>query len=138
MILVKKKNGKLQVYIDYKTLNKYTLKDYFLFLFINTILDEVERHQLYTFMDGYLGYNQIWIVLVDYYKIVFTTPWSTFIYVVILFGLCNVSTTFKNIISYAFLDLLYKSMILFIDDFSVQSTAIDHIEFIKKVLIRYQ
>lgn len=59
MILVKKKNEKLQVCIDYKKLNKCTQKDHFSMPFINIILKEVASHEIYTFVNGYLEYNQI-------------------------------------------------------------------------------
>ena len=74
MVLVKKKNRKIRICIDYRALNKQTQKDYFLLSFINIILDEVASHELYTFMNGYSGYNQISIALEDYHKIAFITP----------------------------------------------------------------
>jgi hypothetical protein len=51
-------------------------------------------HELYTFMDGYLGYNQVFMAPKDYHKAGFTTPWDTFIYVIMAFCLCNAPTTF--------------------------------------------
>nr|AAS37664.1 putative reverse transcriptase [Weissia controversa var. wimmeriana] len=74
MVLVKKKNGKLRMCIDYQKLNKNTQKDHFPLTFVNTILEEVLGHELYTFMDGYLGYNQITIAPDNYHKTAFTTP----------------------------------------------------------------
>ena len=59
MVLVKKKNGKLRVCVDYRQLNKNTRKDHFPLPFINTIIDEVAGNEMFTFMDGYSGYNQI-------------------------------------------------------------------------------
>ena len=76
MVLVKKKNGKLRVCIDYRRLNKATQKDHFPLPFVNQILDEVAGHELYTFLDGYSGYNQVSIHPNDYHKTAFTTPWA--------------------------------------------------------------
>lgn len=52
-------------------LNKYTKKDHFFLSFINTILKVVARYKLYTFMNGYLGYNQISIAPKDQHKMTF-------------------------------------------------------------------
>ena len=105
MVLVKKKNGKIRVCIDYRVLNKRTQKDHFPLPFINTILNEVAGHELYTFMDGYSSYNQISIAPEDHHKTAFITPWGTFIYVVMPFGLCNALSAFQRAISFAFSDL---------------------------------
>lgn len=95
MVLIKKKNRKLCICIDYRALNKYTYKDHFPLPFVNTILDELAGNELYTFMDGYSGYNQISIAPEVYHKIAFTMPWGTFIYVVMPFDLCNAPSAFQ-------------------------------------------
>jgi hypothetical protein len=132
MVLVKKKNGKLRVCIDYRTLNKFTQKDHFPLPFVNTILDEVAGHELYTFMDGYSGYNQISIAPEDHHKTAFTTPWGTFIYLVMPFGLCNAPSAFQRAMTYAFSDLLHKSMTVFIDDFSTQTSGDEHLAAVRE------
>ena len=76
MVLVKKKNGKLCVCVDYRQSNKHTCKDHFPLPFINTIVDEVAGNELFTFMDRYSSYNQISIALEDWSKTAFITPWS--------------------------------------------------------------
>lgn len=118
IVLVKKKNDKLRVCVDYRKLNACTQKDHFPLPFSTLVLEEVGGHAHYTFMDGYTGYNQISIALQDIHKTAFTTHWDTFVWVVMSFGLCNASITFQRLVMYMFTDLLYKSMTMFVDDFS--------------------
>ena len=51
--------------IDYRKLNDATCKDHFPFLFMDQMLERIAGHAYYYFLDGYLGYNQIHIVLED-------------------------------------------------------------------------
>jgi hypothetical protein len=119
IVLVKKKGGnKLRVCVDYRDLNARTFKDHFPLSFISTIVDEVAGKELYSFMDGYSGYNQVSIAPEDWHKTAFISPWGTFVYVVMPFGLCNALAAFQRVMTYAFFELLRKSMAVFIDDFS--------------------
>jgi hypothetical protein len=52
----------------------------------------------------------------------FTTPWKTFVWVVMPFGLYNVPATFQNLVMYIFTDLLFKFMTVFVDGFSTLTT----------------
>jgi len=131
-VLVKKKGGnKLRVCVDYRDLNACTLKDHFPLSFISTIVDEVAGKELYNFMDGYSGYNQVSIAPEDWHKTAFTSPWGTFVYVVMPFGLCNASVAFQRIMTYAFCKLLCKSMVVFIDDFNTQTSQEEHFEMLR-------
>ena len=75
MVLVKKKNGKLRVCVDYRILKASTIKDRFPVPFIHTILEEVASHEMYSFMDGFSGYHQVSIHPEDWHKTAFTNPW---------------------------------------------------------------
>ena len=136
MVLVMKKNGKLRVCADYQKLNACTQKDHFPLPFISLLLEEVRGHACYTFMDGYAGYNQISISLGDLHKTAFTTLWCTFIWLVMPFRLCNAPAIFQRLVIFIFSVLLYKSMMVFVDDFSTQSNEGHHLECMRKALKR--
>ena len=104
--------------------------------FHTLLLEKVGGHARYTFMDGYTGYNHIAIALCDVHKTAFTTPWDTFVWVVMPFGLCNALATFQRLVMYIFTDLLYKSMMVYIDDFSTQSTSDNQVENVRLALVR--
>jgi hypothetical protein len=71
-------------------------------------------------MDGFSGYNQIQIHPTDQYKTTFTTPWGTFAYRVMPFGLKNVGTTFQWAMTYIFHDLAHI-ILAYLDDLKARS-----------------
>jgi hypothetical protein len=100
--IVIKTKCQLRVCVNYKALNKVTKKDQYPLPFCEEILGKVARHKMYTFGDGYRGYHQMNITLEDQLKTTFTTPWGTFCYIVMPFGLCNASRTFQRLMKKAF------------------------------------
>ena len=65
LAIVPKKNGKWRVCIDYRELNKATLKDHFPLLFIDQVLDTLAGKKYFSFLDGFSGYNQIQVAPED-------------------------------------------------------------------------
>ena len=59
LVIVPKNNGKSRVCIDYRELNKATLKDHFPLTFIDQVLDTLLGKKYFSFLDGFSGYNQI-------------------------------------------------------------------------------
>ena len=59
MVIVKKANGKCRMCVDFTDLNKACPKDNYPLPQIDTLVDSTARHQLLSFMDAFLGYNQI-------------------------------------------------------------------------------
>jgi len=127
VVLALKKNGKLRVCVNYKTLNKVTKKDGYPLPFCEKILEEVARHKMYTFGDGYKGYHQVKIILEDQLKTTFTTPWGTFCYIIMPFGLCNAPRTFQRLMNKVFDPFLGLFLRVFIDDFGVYNDTASHL-----------
>ena len=70
---VPKKDGKVSMYVDYRDLNKACPKDDFPLPYIDTLIDSVASSAMYSFMDGFAGYNQIMMAVIDKLKTSFTT-----------------------------------------------------------------
>jgi hypothetical protein len=88
--------------------------------FIDQVIDDCAGHEALSFMDGFSGYNQIQIHPADQYKTAFTTPWGTFAYRVMPFGLKNASTTFQWAMTYIFHDLTHI-ILAYLDDLTTRS-----------------
>ncbi len=76
--------------MDYRKLNVQTKKDPFPLPF----LDYVDGHEIYSFMDGCSGYNQVKMAEEDKDKMTFILEWGTYAYNIMPFGLCNALATF--------------------------------------------
>ena len=141
IVVVPKKAGadgklKIRVCQDFKKLNASTKKDYFPILFTDIILDHVSGHECYSFLDGFFGYNQVFIRPEDQLKTTFTTEWGTFAFNRMPFGLCNAPGTFQRLMMDIFQDFLRHFLEVFIDDFVVFSAKQDHLQFLKKTFER--
>jgi hypothetical protein len=128
LVIVPKKNGKLRICVDDK-LNIQTKKDPFPLPF----LDSGVRHEMYPFMDGYNGYNQIKMAEEDKDKMTLILERGTYAYNVMPFGLCNAPTTFQNVVIKTFKPCLNKFMQVFFDDFNVYGNKKDHLDNYKNV-----
>ena len=106
-----------RICIDYRKLNKATRKDHFPLSFLDQMLDRLVGHEYYYFLDGYYGYNQIAIAPEDQKKTTFTSPYGTFVFRRMPFGLCNAPGTFQRCMMAIFSDMVDKTIEVFMDDF---------------------
>ena len=65
IVPVKKKGGQIRIYVDFRGLNKACPKDKFPLPNVDILVDAIAGHERFSFMDGYSGYNQIFIEPVD-------------------------------------------------------------------------
>ena len=108
-----------RVCIDYRRLNEVTRKDHFPLPFMDQLLERIYGHPFYSFLDGYLGYLQIEIIVEDQEKTTFTCPFGTYAYRRMPFGLCNAPATFQRCMLSIFSDLVERIMEVYIDDITV-------------------
>ena len=80
VVLVPKKGGKVRMCVDYRDLNRASPKDDFPLPHIDVLVDNTAQHKVFSFMDGFSGYNQIKMAPEDMEKTTFVTQWGTFCY----------------------------------------------------------
>jgi len=94
LVHVRKKSREIRLCIDFKNLNKVSLKDNYPLPKMNHILQKVVESSRMSLLDGYSRYNQILVHKDDQLKTAFTTPWGTIMYAKMPFGLKNAGATF--------------------------------------------
>ena len=135
IVHVIRKNEKLRVCVDFRDLNVVTPKDIYVMPIIDMLVNSIANNELLSFMDRFSGYNQILIAVEDIPKTAFRCPSSieTFEWLVMAFGLKNVSATYQREMNVIFNDMLGHHMEAFIDDIVVKSKrANEHVDHIRK------
>ena len=121
VVLVSKKDGKVRVCVDFRDLNKASPKDYFPLPHIDILVDNIARHALLSFTDGFSGYHQIKMALEDMEKTSFITAWWTYCYKVKPLGLKNADATYQRAATTLLHDLIHKEVEVYVDDMIVKS-----------------
>jgi hypothetical protein len=105
-VLVKKKDGKWRMCVDYTSLNKACPKVPFSLPRIDQIVDSTSGCELLCFLDAYSGYHQIKMKKSDQLATSFITPFGMYCYVTMPFGLRNAGATYQRCMQHVFGDLL--------------------------------
>ena len=139
VVPVPKKDGKVRMCVDFRDLNKASPKDDFSLPHIDILVDNIVRHALLSFMDGFLGYNQIKMAPKDMKNTSFITLWGTYCYKVMSFSLKNADATYQWETTTLLHDLIHKEVEAYMDDMIVKSKDREgHIPALQKLFERIQ
>ncbi|XP_022865625.1 uncharacterized protein LOC111385468 [Olea europaea var. sylvestris] len=140
-VLVKKHNKKWRVCVDFTNLDKACPKDNFPLLKIDQLVDSTARHELLNFMDTYSGYNQISMHPADEEHTSFIIDRGLYCYKMMPFGLKNAGATYQRLVNKMFVDLIGKTMEIYLDNMLVKSLEdgdhITHLNNTFQILKRY-
>ena len=97
VLFVQKKDGSLRMCIDYRALNKQTVKNRYPMPRIDDLLDKLACAKVFSSLDLQSAYNQVRITPEDVPKTAFRTPIGHFQFKVLCFGLTNAPATFQKL-----------------------------------------
>ena len=140
VLFVQKKDGTLRMCIDYRALNRITVRNQWPLPRIDVLLDSLHSATILSTLDLASGYHQIRISEEDRPKTAFRTPMGLYQFKVLSFGLTNAPSTFAAVMHKIFGDLLHRKgcgVLIYLDDVLVYSrTAAEHEEMLEEVLKR--
>ncbi|GJV18178.1 putative reverse transcriptase domain-containing protein [Tanacetum coccineum] len=137
-VLFVKKDGSFRMCIDYRELNKLTVKNRYPLPRIDDLFDQLQGSSVYSKIDLRLGYHQLRVREEDISKTAFRTRYGHYEFQVMPFGLTNAPAVFMDLMNRVCKPYLYKLMIVFIDDILIYSKSKqeheDHIKLILELL----
>ena len=134
LVLVRNKSGEIRLCVDFRNLNKVSLKENYPLPKMDHILQRVVGSPRMSMLYSFLGYNQVAVHPNDQENTSLPTPWGTFMYAKMPFGLMNSSATFKTEMDIAFSEEKDRFVVIYLEDITVYSkNDQDHLEHLKKV-----
>jgi len=135
-----KKDGGKHMVMDYRRLNKQTVKNNYPLLLITDLVDSIGNKRVFTKIDLQWGYNNVWIKEGDEWKVAFITHVGSYKPVVMFFRMTNLPTMFQNMMNEILRDLINKEKIAaFMDDVLIETeTEKGHNDIVEEVLKRLE
>jgi hypothetical protein len=121
VLFVNKKDGSRRMCVDYRSLNKVTIKNKYPLPRIEDLFDQMRGAKVFSKIDLRSGYHQLKIRTKDIPKTSFTTRYGLYEFLVMSFGLTNAPTYFMNLMNKVFMEYLDQFVVVFIDDILIYS-----------------
>ena len=138
-VLVEKKNGEKRFCIDFRLLNRATLKDAYALPRIDEIVDAIGKAKLFTTLDLASGFWQILLDESSKEKTAFSSILGLMQFRVMPFGLCNAPATFQRLIEKVLTGLNWKQCVAYLDDTVVHSKNFEEqLIRLEQILIRFK
>ncbi|GJZ51166.1 putative reverse transcriptase domain-containing protein [Tanacetum coccineum] len=135
VLFVKKKDGSFRMCIEYRELNKMTVKNRYPLPRINDLFDQLQGSKVYSKIDLRFSYHQLIVREEDIPKTSFRTRYGHYEFQVMPFGLTNASAIFMDLMNRVWKSYLDKFVIVFIDDIFIYSKSEEeHAEHLKLIL----
>jgi hypothetical protein len=125
VLFAPKKDGTLRMCIDYRQLNKQTVRDRFPLPRVDDLFDKLHGKCYFSSLDLQAGYYQIRIRPEDCPKTSFVTPGGQYQFKVLPMGLSNAPATFQREMHAMFHDMVGKHLLVYLDDLLIMSTSIE-------------
>ena len=134
VLFQKKHDGSLRLCVNYRALNKVTVRNKYPIPLVADLFDQLGRAKYFSKLDLRSGYHQVRIAEGDEPKTACVTRYGAFEFLVMPFGLTNAPATFCTLMNQVFHDYLDKFVVVYLDDIVVYSTTMaEHEEHLRLV-----
>ena len=125
ILFVPKKDSRWRMCIDYRALNKQSVRDQFPLPRIDSLLERLGQAKVFTKLDLAFGYHQIVMEEMSIQKITFQTNRGHFEFLIMPFGLTNAPATFQRLMNKVFAGNLDKFIAVYLDDILIFNRNMD-------------
>ncbi|CAI7897812.1 unnamed protein product [Closterium sp. NIES-53] len=139
ILFTPKKDGGLRMCIDYRALNRVTIKSRYPIPRTDDLLERIRGAHYFSKIDLHSGYHRIRVFADDCHKTAFRTRYGSYEFTMMPFGLTNAPLTFKLTMNRVFRDLLDRCVIVYLDDILIFSkTRAQHLRDLDAIFKRLQ